>query len=654
MNKTDLPKYDILWDDININPSVQLKFGIKRRLLPLSRQFTNSRSTLYYVNEFVELSGKWDNSPGFGSLLSLKLKNIYKKSIRIARLVFPAENGLDNYLNNFNSKDISFLRNGYQSWSTSRSYRVKDKPLRPWLQLVSLASSNLSNLPSNTSGNLSSEMFSVITDLKKSDSFLIGQSAPFNQFFYIRLILHKRESKTNYFELVFDFGRKMMKPNQTINLDGILMAKGDTLDIQSHYFKYIKEKMNIKTLKENIKGWSSWYYYYNKISPKDIYQNMKAIKNHSLDINLIQIDDGYQKFVGDWLDLTPQFSGKMKEIAGRIRDEGYTPGIWLAPFIADKNSYLAKNFPNYILRTDWGKPILGGYNPVWPGKFYYALDITNPRFEEYIREVVWTFTREWGFKYLKLDFLYGGCMRGGNHNDIAYSRAEALKRGVKIIKETAGPDTILSGCGAPLSSCIGLVDAMRVGPDTAAYWKKLVGTFLQTGAMIGARNSMRNFIVRSFMHNNLWLNDPDCIMVREQKTKLTRNEKTTQINAIILSGGTLIYSDNFAELSEKDFHLIKLIGSISDECFAGDSIPIDIMERELPEIYYNTAGYIGIFNFLSIDRDKQVNFSKITHNNKRITKLTDVWSLEVVDVTDGEHVFKKMPKRSSRLFRIIG
>ncbi|HRU44444.1 MAG TPA: hypothetical protein P5322_07945, partial [Spirochaetota bacterium] len=61
-----------------------------------------------------------------------------------------------------------------------------------------------------------------------------------------------------------------------------------------------------------------------------------------------------------------------------------------------------------------------------------------------------------------------------------------------------------------------------------------------------------------------------------------------------------------------------------------------------------------IFNFLSIDRDKQVNFSKITHNNKRITKLTDVWSLEVVDVTDGEHVFKKMPKRSSRLFRIIG
>lgn len=135
---------------------------------------------------------------------------------------------------------------------------------------------------------------------------------------------------------------------------------------------------------------------------------------------------------------------------------------------------------------------------------------------------------------------------------------------------------------------------------------------------------------------------------------MTQNEKTTQINAIILSGGTLIYSDNFAELSEKDFHLIKLIGSISDECFAGDSIPIDIMERELPEIYYNTAGYIGIFNFLSIDRDKHVNFSKITHNNKRITKLTDVWSSEVVDVTDGEHVFKKMPKRSSRLFRITG
>jgi len=152
----------------------------------------------------------------------------------------------------------------------------------------------------------------------------------------------------------------------------------------------------------------------------------------------------------------------------------------------------------------------------------------------------------------------------------------------------------------------------------------------------------------------LWLNDPDCMMVRELKTKLTHNEKTTQINAIILSGGTLIYSDKFAELSEKDFHLIKLIGSISDECFEGESVPIDIMERELPEIYYNTSGYIGIFNFLSIDRDKRVNFSKIFHNNRKINKLMDVWSSEVIVVSDGVFVFKKMPKRSSRLFRIIG
>ncbi len=334
MNNEKL-NFDIIWDLLDINPSIQLKFGIKRKIFPLMKKFTGSRSNLLFTNDYVELKGKWDNSPGFGSLLSLKLTNISDSSIRITRLVFPTENGLDNFLKDFDSSNISFLRNGYQSWSTTRSYRVSEKPLRPWLQLISLTSSNLANLPSNTAGNLSSEMYSVITDLKKNEAFLIGQGAPFNQFFYIRLIIYKKESKKNYFELVFDFGRKMIKPKETITLDCIIMAKGETSELQSKYFKFIKNQMNLNNFKNNIKGWSTWYYYYNKISPEIIYDNMKIIKEKKLNINLIQIDDGYQNFIGDWLDLSPNFNNRMKEIADKIKENGFIPGIWIAPFIAE-------------------------------------------------------------------------------------------------------------------------------------------------------------------------------------------------------------------------------------------------------------------------------------------------------------------------------
>ncbi|HOJ64731.1 MAG TPA: alpha-galactosidase [Spirochaetota bacterium] len=645
--------FDIIWDSLDINPSVQLKFGIKRKIFPLKKIETNSRSNLLFKNEYIELKGKWDNSPSFGSLLSLKITNISDSSIRITRLVFPTENGLDNFLKDFDSMNISFLRNGYQSWSTSRSYRVYEKPLRPWLQLVSLTSSNLANLPSNTAGNLSSEMYSVITDLRKNEAFLVGQGPPFNQFFYIRLIIYRKESKKNYFELVFDFGRKMLKASESITLDSIIMAKGEINDIQSKYFKFIKNQMNINILKTNIKGWSTWYYYYNKINPQIIYDNIKIIKKKNLDINLIQIDDGYQKHVGDWFDLEPQFQNKMEEISNKIKEEGFIPAIWLAPFIAEKDSTLYKEFPDYFLRTETGKPIVAGYNPLWKSKFYYALDVTNPRCEEYIRKVIKTIVHQWGFKCLKLDFLFAGCMRGGNHNNYRMSRTEVLKYGMRVIKEEAGNNTILIGCGMPLSAGIGNVNIMRVGPDTAPFWKKIMGTFLQTGAMIGCRNSIRNFMVRSFMNKNLWINDPDCLMIRNKKTKLTENERKTQINAIITAGGTLFYSDNFSELSDEIFEEMKKINMYADLCFKGDAIPVDVMEREIPEIYYNTAGFLGIFNFRSITVKKKINLFNYDILKYKIRTLVDVWTNEEIDLDLDGIIELKMPPHGSRLFKIL-
>lgn len=652
-NNNERTNFDIIWDSLDINPSVQLKFGIKRKIFPLIEKETKSRSNLLFTNEYIELKGKWDNSPNFGSLLSLKLTNISDSTIRITRLVFPTENGLDSFLKDFDSKHISFLRNGYQSWSTTRSYRISEKPLRPWLQLISLTSSNLANLPSNTAGNLSSEMYSVITDLRRNESFLVGQGPSFNQFFYIRLIIYKKESKKNYFELVFDFGRKMLKPKETITLDSIIMAKGETIEIQRNYFNFIKNQMNISVLKNNIKGWSTWYYYYNKISPQIIYDNMRVIKEKKLDLDIIQIDDGYQKHVGDWLDLEPQFNNRMKEIADKIKENGFIPAIWIAPFIVEKDSTIYKEFPDYLLRTETGKPIVAGYNPLWKSKFYYSLDITNPRCEEYIRKIIKTVVHKWGFMCLKLDFLFGGCLRGGNHNSYKLSRTEVLKYGMRVIREEAGNNTILIGCGMPISAGIGNVQIMRVGPDTAHYWQKIIGTFLQTGAMIGCRNSIRNFMVRSFMNKNLWINDPDCLLIRDKKTKLSKEERWTQINAIILSGGTIMYSDNFTELSDHLFEEIRKINTYGDLCFKGEAIPIDVMEREIPELYYNTSGFLGVFNFKSISVTKKINLYNYKILKYKIRKLIDVWTEEEIDINLDGIISLKMKAHSSRLFKIL-
>jgi len=644
-------KYPISWDQIELMPTIELKSGILRKTHPLTSINTGKRDRLLYVNNFVELKGKWDNTPEFGSHLTLKLKNISDSSIRLTRLIFPAENGLDSFMTDFRTKNISFFRNGHQSWSTARSYSLKDKPIRPWLRLVSLASSNLSNLPSNTNGLFSSEMYAVIKDSTKENSFFIGQTPPFNQFFYIKLNLFFNGVKRSHFELIYDFGRKYIEPGESIQLSGIIMALGNTNNILNSYFNYIHSVMQVKILEQPITGWSSWYYYYTKIKPEDIIANTDLIKQRNMQIKLVQLDDGYQKGVGDWLERTPEFRDKMKYIADKITDDGFTPGIWLAPFIADKKSDLVKYHPEYILRNEYGKPIVAGYNPSWPGKYYYGLDITNPRFQEYLRKVIRTMVHIWGFKYLKLDFLFGGCLRGGTHHDLRLSRAEVLKLGLQIIREEAGEDVILVGCGCPLTPAIGLVDIMRVGPDTSDQWNKIVGHFLQTGAMISTRNSIRNFMVRSFMNKKLWVNDPDCMMVRKTSTKLSKYERRSQINAIILAGGTLSFSDNFFKLQTDILLDIDKIIEIHADCFKGEAIPIDLMNSELPEIFYNSSGYLGVFNFHNKRKTISFDLNKVDAI-KKDSILTDVWKNEQIELNAGILTIKNMPKHSSKLIKI--
>ncbi|MBN2443542.1 MAG: alpha-galactosidase [Spirochaetales bacterium] len=644
----------ILWNEVDINPAIQVKYGIKREIYPLIRQKSEDRYCIHYRNEFVDLKGIWQNSSGFGSLLQFKLKNISGSSLRITRLVFPAENGLDKFLKGFKTGDISFYRNGYQSWSLSRSYRLWDKPLRPWLQVVSLVSSNMANLPSNNPGNLSSEMYTVISDLSGKGSFFAGQGPPFNQFFYIRFIVHPLGNKRNYFELVYDFGRKMIRPGEVVELDSIIIARGKTEDLLENYFRYIKSTLTLSLPEKNVTGWSSWYYYYNNISFEKIIKNLKILHHKKVPVDVIQVDDGYQRMVGDWFDLKGSFRNRMRELTDAIKRKGYRPGIWIAPFTADRKSRLVKDHPEYILRNEYGMPLVGGFNVNWPGRVYYGLDITNPRFEEYISKVITTIVREWGFTYLKLDFMYCACLRQGTHNNLLLSRAEIMKYGLKVIKMAAGEDVFINGCGMPLTPGIGLVHSMRIGPDTSSQWYKIIGIILRTGSMAGVHNSIRNNFVRSMMNRHLWINDPDCIMMRYTKTKLNGHERLSQINAAIITGGTFFISDNLEELPDISFDEIKTAVKLSHECFQGKSIVPDLMENAVPEVIFNTAGYLGIFNMKNHSLTKVIDLNMYSFIEKKYTFLHDVWTEERIKIpSDNVISFSHMPPHSSLLFKFI-
>lgn len=88
-----------------------------------------------------------------------------------------------------------------------------------------------------------------------------------------------------------------------------------------------------------------------------------------------------------------------------IHAAGFQAGLWLAPFVCEKDSALFRQHPDWLLKVN-GKPWCCGCN--WSS--FYALDIDNPAVLDYLRRVFDRVLNDWGFDLVKLDFLYGAAL----------------------------------------------------------------------------------------------------------------------------------------------------------------------------------------------------------------------------------------------------
>lgn len=104
-------------------------------------------------------------------------------------------------------------------------------------------------------------------------------------------------------------------------------------------------------------GWCSWYRYYADVAERDILGNLDEIDRLGLDLRYIQIDDGYQAAMGDWLESGERFPRGVASVAGEIRDRGFEPAIWIAPFIAERHSRIFREHPEWFIRGADGLPL---------------------------------------------------------------------------------------------------------------------------------------------------------------------------------------------------------------------------------------------------------------------------------------------------------
>jgi alpha-galactosidase len=515
--------------------------------------------------ELIVRHGDLDGRPS----LQVSIRNRSAAPIRLERVHIEIATGFDP------NRPARFFKHGYQSWSASGGVTVGEtKHRRDTASSISrLAHQSESVRPPEAPEGATSELFTVISSEGSLKSVMAGFVGGAHELTTITV----------------------MRPDTAlarILLDGIALAAGDEREcvplileedespavLAERWAHAIGDRMEARVGAPYPRGWCSWYHYFHEITEDALRANIQALAamRERIPIEVIQLDDGFQSALGDWDTTNAKFPSGLKRIADEIRDAGFAAGIWTAPFLCARDSTLMREHPAWLIKSDAGELIRGAYNKKWttdPEGFAYALDPSNPDFRAHLERLFARLVHEFGYTYLKLDFLFAGAAEGKRH-DADITRAAMLRRGLEAIRAGAGDDTFILGCGCPLGPAIGVVDGMRIGPDVAPYWGSSAGD-PSTAFALDA------IIARSYMHRRLWLNDPDCLMLRATETQLTQDERHALAATIAASGGMLLISDDMALVDEDAAALYRAVASIgarADSDAALDAVlPTDLM-----------------------------------------------------------------------------
>jgi alpha-galactosidase len=390
-------------------------------------------------------------------------------------------------------------------------------------------------------------------------------------------------------------------------------------------------------------GWCSWYCFGPRVTAAQIRGNLSWAKQHFPSLRYIQIDDGYQPWMGDWLDTGKSFGGDIKSVLNDIRASGFEPAIWVAPFVASPESRLFREHADWFIRGGDGKPLrsdkvgFGG----WRLGPWYVLDGTHPGAQRWLEDLFRTLRKEWGCTYFKLDANYWGTLRGGTHYDTDATRVEAYRRGMEAIRRGAG-DSFILGCNHPMWASLGLIHGSRSSMDVSRDWNH----FSRTG---------RENLLRGWQNGRLWWNDPDALCLNGRVLtevpdaggevrnigKANDNEFLFHATLVYATGGMLLAGDDMRTYGPLE---TARLGVLAPPTGRAMDFPDD--RFEVGRLSLGKAEMIAVLNWGDSSRD----FTIPLTGRVRVTEL---WSGEDLGVCDTTFSRPAIPGHSGRLYRLV-
>ena len=446
-------------------------------------------------------------------------------------------------------KNEKFFVNGYQSWTTSGEMSAEDI-YRGTTPLAGVT--KYTKDMAITSGDYAFTRYEprpgffhsfTYTYLRRGDEFeLFGSLSERNGYtvFYSDMEKH-------IFSVEKDVeGLTISEPYEMFD---IVRFVGGYDEVFDKYFAAMS--LPAKKRVDRLTGYTSWYNYFQKIDENIVLRDLKGLSRARESVNIFQIDDGYEPFVGDWLDYNGKdFPNGMKTIADAVHREGYLAGIWLAPFNVQRGkSRILKEHPDWLIRNPDGKPQLGCV--AWGGA--YTLDIYNPEVREHLKKVFDTVLDDWGYDMVKLDFLYSQCRTPRDNK----TRGTIMCEAMDFLRECVG-DKLILGCGVPLGPAFGVVDACRISCDVdLSYGGKFYNSMSINNELPSAQNAINNSMFRRHLNGRAFLNDPDVFFLRDRNLTFTWEQKLLLAKINNLFGRVLFVSDDAGEYSEAELEVLK-------------------------------------------------------------------------------------------------
>jgi alpha-galactosidase len=426
------------------------------------------------------------------------------------------------------------------------------------------------------------------------------------------------------------------------------------------YGALIRQIHHARVSAPSLMGWWSWTAFYFGLNEGAALTNAAWEAQHlkSFGYDVFHIDEGYQYARGEY--TTPDevlFPHGLLPLEDKARGLGLTPGIWTAPFEASERSYVYQQHPDWLVKNAEGKPIHAGF--VVDGKDpLYILDTTNPAAQDYLRATYRKLTRQWGIRYIKMDFMDDSAIEGYYYKPHT-TAMEAQRIGLQIIRDAVGEDVYLDKDGSVMLNPVGYVDFGRISQDTGHNF-------------VESRDAAPGIAARYYMNRNFFVADPDAFTVSSQivrdqpwpdgQGQLSLDEARVSITLAAVSGGMLEIGDNLPALQDSPERLALLENrDLIDMARLGKaSTPIDLLDYEAPDqqpsVFYlresDRQSMLTVFNWTEKPLSRTIHLSDLGLSPTSRYTITDALDQKPLDASTGS-LSLDQPPHSVRVLKII-